>query len=196
MHVLDSWQFMPNSTHFLSTTDSSFKVGGSSRHDVVLLAKAFPKSSSKVQDRPELEPTFRSYVPQELSSQITFQPHNFFNPQIEQADVYILKRVLHDWPDKYVVQILKNLTHKLKPSSRILLFESMITDAAVQSQLPPTMLRMLGATGLQMITLFNSLERSYEQWQEVIKRADERFEVHLIASTSDSLRGILEIRLT
>ena len=72
----------------------------------------------------------------------------------------------------------------------------MFPDAAVQSQLPPTMLRMLGAIDLQMITLFNSLERSYEQWQEVIKRADERFEVRLIASTPDSLRGILEIRLT
>lgn len=187
---------MPNSTHFLSITDSSLKVGGSSGHDAVLLAKAFPKISFIVQDRPELEPAFRSYVPQELSSQITFQPHNFFNPQTEQADVYILKRILHDWPDKYVVQILKNLTHKLKPSSRILLFESMFPDAAVQSQLPPTMLRMLGAIDLQMITLFNSLERSYEQWQEVIKRADDRFEVRLIASTPDSLRGILEIRLT
>lgn len=94
------------------------------------------------------------------------------------------------------MQILRNLAHKFKPSSRILLFEPMFPDAAVQSQLPPTMLRMLGANDLQMITLFISLERPYEQWQEVIKRADERFEVRLLASTPDSLRGILEVRLT
>jgi hypothetical protein len=72
----------------------------------------------------------------------------------------------------------------------------MFPDTAVQSQCPPTMLRMLGAIDLQIIKLFNSLERSFEQWQEVIKRADERSEVRLLAFTPDSLRGILEIRLT
>lgn len=62
-----------------------------------------------VQDLPEVQAAFQAFVPHDLTTRVTFQNHNFFNPQTVAADVYFLKMILHDWPDKYAVRILRNL---------------------------------------------------------------------------------------
>lgn len=76
-----------------------------------------------VQDRPEVAEAFATAVPDELKSRVTFQGHDFFTPQVLNADVFFIKMNLHDWPDKYASQILRNLLPQLKTGGRILLCE-------------------------------------------------------------------------
>ena len=41
---------------------------------------------------------------------MTIQAHNFFSPQpIKDADIFILRYVLHDWPNTKAIEILKRL---------------------------------------------------------------------------------------
>lgn len=170
-------------------------MGGSSGHDAFVLAKAFPKLSFVVQDRPELEASFRSLVPQELSDRVTFQGHDFFTPQPVKAEVYLVKQIFHDWPDKYVIKILENIAPHLKSGSRLVMYESVFPslDAEGKYPLPPAALRSLAATDLQMMSFANAVERTLEEWHAVVKKADERFDVQVIAEFPESLRSIIEV---
>lgn len=47
-------------------------------------------------------------------------PHDFLEVQpVHGADVYLLRWILHDWSDKYAIQILRNLTPALKKGARV-----------------------------------------------------------------------------
>lgn len=45
--------------------------------------------------------------------------HDFLTPQPKEADVFLFRWIFHDWPDKYVIKILRNLVPVLKPGTRI-----------------------------------------------------------------------------
>lgn len=134
-------------------------------------------------------------VPKELSERVIFQAHDFFTPQPIKADVYIVKQIFHDWPDKYVVKILENLAPHLKSGSRLVMFESVFPslDAEGKYPLPPAAMRLLAATDLQMLTLLNAVERTLEEWHAVVKKADERFDLRVVSSSPESLRSIIEV---
>lgn len=51
---------------------------------------------------------------------------DFFTPQPVTADVYYLRWILHNWPDKYCVEILRNLRPALKPGAMIVIHEQVL----------------------------------------------------------------------
>jgi hypothetical protein len=55
------------------------------------------------------------------------QVHNFFEPQpVKEAAVYILRFILHDWPDVEAITILQQLRPALGPNSKIILLEQIV----------------------------------------------------------------------
>lgn len=146
-----------------------------------------------VQDLPEVQKAFQAYVPHDLTTRVTFQPHDFFNPQSMAAEVYFLKSILHDWPDKYAIEILRNLLPNLKPGGRIVLCE--IVSPPAQVPLPRPVRQIMSAADLQMLVAFNSLDRTMEDWQALAKQADERLDARLVSSFPGSPWGIVEIVL-
>lgn len=158
-----------------------------------MLAKEFPKLNLMVQDLPEVQAAFQAFIPNDLTTRVTFQSHDFFNPQTIGADMYFLKMILHDWPDKYAVKILRNLLPALKPGGRILLCEAVSPPA--QAPLPRSVRQILSATDLQMLVAFNSMERAMEDWQALAKQADERLDARLVSSFPGSIWAIVELVL-
>lgn len=60
---------------------------------------------------------------------VTFMVHDFFSPQpVKGADVYLLRWILHNWPDAYAIQILQNLIPALKSGARILIMEHLMPE--------------------------------------------------------------------
>ncbi|KAK0614953.1 O-methyltransferase-domain-containing protein [Bombardia bombarda] len=172
------------------------KVGGSSGHVSLLLANAFPKLNIVVQDMAETEGAFHALIPPELRSRVTFQPHDFFNPQPTPADVYLLKSILHDWSDKYATEILRNLLVTLKPGGRILLCEPVnppTYDSEGKPSLPGLVRRTIAAADLQMLVGCSSLERSLEDWQRVAKLTDERLQARRLPAFPQSHLAMVEL---
>jgi hypothetical protein len=104
--------------------------------------------------------------------------------------------ILHDWPNKDASSILRNLTHNVKPGARILLCENVVPPAFDEQGnplLPLTARRMHSVLDLQMLTQFNSLERSREEWDTLIKDADERCEICAIYAVPGALQSIIEV---
>ncbi|KAL9084818.1 MAG: hypothetical protein Q9165_007886 [Trypethelium subeluteriae] len=88
------------------------------------IAREFPKLKLIVQDLPKVVAQAASICPPDLKDRLTFQAHDFFEPQpVHGADVYMFKAVLHDWSDDLAIKLLQNITVAMKPGSRILIVD-------------------------------------------------------------------------
>ncbi len=53
--------------------------------------------------------------------------HNFFDNQpIKNADIYMLKLIIHDWSNKYALIILQRLREAAGPHSRLIIMDKII----------------------------------------------------------------------
>lgn len=174
----------------------AIQVGGSSGHDAVALARSFPSLKIIVQDLPGVEPAFCAYVSPELASRVTFQAHDFFEPQSVVADVYFLKVVLHDWSDKYSMKILRSLLPGLRDGARIILCESCappMYNEEGEKVLPVPAERMMTSMDLQMLVSCNAKERTVQDWNSLFVRTDERFELANVVTFPGTTWGLLEV---
>lgn len=124
-----------------------------------------------VQDLPKTVAT--AHVPKDLEHRIELQGHDFFMPQpVYGADVYFFRLVLHNWSDKYVIAILKNLIPALKPGARIIVNDDVLPHPGVLDEFEERMVRNMD---LGMLHFANARSRTLEDFVELFTRADERF---------------------
>lgn len=97
------------------------------------IAKKHPRLRFIVQDLPKIASAGRDALQkttegdESVASRITLMGHNFLEPQpVTDADVYMFRFVVHDWPDKYVVRILRNIRPAMKDSSRIIIMDYLL----------------------------------------------------------------------
>jgi hypothetical protein len=175
-------------------TNHPLQIGGSGGHDAFVLAEKFPNLTINVQDLPEVTPVFKANVPSTLSSRVTFTAHSFFEPQPVQADIYMIKLILHDWPDKESVQILKGLTSVMKPGSRVLFIDYVGKQGGEEgsADLPRSIAQMGTSTDLRMMALFATRERPASAWKELFKQADERYDVVRVEANPMTFFVIIE----
>lgn len=76
-----------------------------------------------VEDLPEVtKKNLESQAPEDVGDRIKYQSYDFFTDQIvKNADVYVFRTVIHDWPDSYAIRILRNQIPALKTGARILI---------------------------------------------------------------------------
>lgn len=131
----------------------------------------------------------------DVASRISFQAHDFFTPQTISASAYIFRYIFHDWSDKYVVQIIRQLVPVLKPGTHIVLFDAVLPPDNEEStkSTPLSVRKMQGAFDIQMLTMFNSKERTAEDWASVFKLADSRFQVNVIKLVPGSSVGLIDM---
>ncbi|KAF2672737.1 S-adenosyl-L-methionine-dependent methyltransferase [Microthyrium microscopicum] len=147
-------------------------VGGSEGHISYELARAYPDMKFIVQDLPEVQASFDKARPSELDSRVSFTAHNFFKEQpVKGAEVYFMKHILHDWSDPWAAKIIQQLTAAMKPGSKLILCEGVLPPA---DKAPAPIVRLLSALDMQMLVALNAKERTVEDWQALLKLADER----------------------
>jgi hypothetical protein len=169
------------------------QIGGSAGHDAMVLARNFPDLTITVQDLPKVKSVFEESLPAELQSRVSFVEHDFFNPQPVQADIYIFKMILHDWPDHDAVKILRALVPALKPGAKVILFEYIGDQGETEGPPLPRSIRNMGtATDLRLMALFNGKERPVEAWRRIIQSADERFEVSSVNANPQNFFAVIE----
>lgn len=63
----------------------------------------------------------------EFSGKIDFKAGDFFAGVPGDADVYIMKNVIHDWDDEHCIKLLGNCRAAMSPGGRVMIVEQVIT---------------------------------------------------------------------
>jgi hypothetical protein len=104
-------------------------VGGSHGQVSIAIAQKFPDVSCIVQDLPGTISGLEEHIPKELKDRIQGMAHDFLTPQpVKDADIYLLRWILHDWSDKYCIRILQSLIPGLKRGSKVLVNDICIPE--------------------------------------------------------------------
>lgn len=100
-------------------------------HVSLAIAEKAPMAKFIVQDLEETVEQGRKELPPAMKDRVTFQTHDIFTPQPVEADIYLLRIVLHDHPDANALQILRSLIPALKNGARIIVNDIAIPEPNV-----------------------------------------------------------------
>ncbi|KAI0203441.1 S-adenosyl-L-methionine-dependent methyltransferase [Astrocystis sublimbata] len=153
-------------------------VGGSGGHAAMALARKYPEMEVIVQNPGVVSDEADAKVPKELNGRVRFMCHDLFKQQPVKADVYFLRRILHNHTDKACVRILRALIPALRPGSRILVNEIVLEEKSEEVSLwEETVLR---STDQSTGAVANGRERSIDEWLALVAEADPRFQLQKI----------------
>lgn len=104
-------------------------VGGSNGEYSIAIAQNYPRIKVIIQDRLDVVTKAKSNAPTQRADRISFMAHDFFLEQpIKDADVYLMRWILHDWSDTYAIRILRALIPALKKGAKIVLHEYIVPE--------------------------------------------------------------------
>ncbi|WAC73182.1 methyltransferase [Roseateles sp. SL47] len=112
-----------------------------------------------------------------LGSRCEVQEGDIFGVIDCQADVFLLKEVIHDWNDEQAVQVLRNCRRSMRPGARLVLAERLVGPGPGSSEAALIDIVMLVMTG--------GLERTEQQYRALLNAA--RFELVKAAPTGAGL---------
>lgn len=99
-----------------------------------LPSEALAKDGSKqgiLYELPHLAGLAKKYVADHgMADRINIVTGSFLESVVAGGDLYILKRILHDWDDQIAVQILKNCVSAMKDDARIVIFDCIVPEGS------------------------------------------------------------------
>lgn len=119
-----------------------------------------------------------------MARRIQFVEHDFFTPQpVKDGDIYLLRMVLHDWPDDKAVDILRLVAEAMKEGSRIVIMDMVLLAPRTCS---PTLEAALRQKDLMMRQVMHGHEREVEDWHALVAKADVRLGIVAVRQLEDS----------
>ncbi|WP_101951134.1 methyltransferase [Mycobacterium sp. 3519A] len=149
-------------------------VGGANGSMVAALMAANPTLTGAVLDLAHVEADARRLAEEQgLTDRFDFIVGDFF-AAVPTADLYLLKQVLHDWPDDKCDEILARIRAAAVPGTRLVIAEAVLDDEAIT--------RFEIALDLTMLVLCGGRERTRSEFGELLSRNG--FKVTAIAATT------------
>ncbi|GAA5946420.1 hypothetical protein JCM3765_000234 [Sporobolomyces pararoseus] len=150
-------------------------VGGGVGHLCLTIGASVPHLSFVVEDREEVvkaaPEVWKKAATPDLQSRVTFQAQNFFEPQqVKDATVFVLRAIIHDWPDTESIQILKHLRDAATPTTKLVVIESTYNELSPPHPFPPANIWPY-ISDLQMLSALNAQERTEAQYKALGKKA-------------------------
>jgi SAM-dependent methyltransferase len=109
-------------------------VGGASGTLIAALLNRNPALRGTIVDRPDVVPRAKGAVAGSgLSSRCRVVEGDFF-VAVPEADIHLLKHIIHDWDDERSVRILVNCARALRPNGRVVIVERLIPEDRRGSQ--------------------------------------------------------------
>lgn len=138
-------------------------VGGGQGGFLAEVLKVFPGVSGVLCDRPQViwEPAYLTAAG--LMNRYELVGVDFFQSVPGGGDVYVLKRILHDWSDERCVQILRVCREAMGENARILVVDAVVPPG--NEPHPSKTMDMLMMVG------FEGQERTEQEFRELYRRA-------------------------
>lgn len=173
-------------------------VGGGSGATALALARAHPGLRLVVQDQAVPIANARAALAAEpdravAARVVKLAEHDFFTSQSEPgAAVYLLRTVLHDWPDVDALRILAPLAQALAPGGRILVMDMVVPAPGTGSR---TLEAALRQKDLAMMLTFNAKEREADDWYRLIAQVEPPLAIRAIKRPEGCQHSVVEISL-
>jgi hypothetical protein len=156
---------------FLGTYDfSPYKriadIGGG--HGILLqsILEKYPGKTGLLFDLPNVIAGIREeFLKNKIAERCDLMEGDFFPSIPPGCDVYILKKIIHDWDDEHSLMILKNCHKALPDKSRILLLENVIMEDDTNSS------NVLLNDIHMMVQTIGGRERTKEEYSILLTKA-------------------------
>ncbi|MDR6534475.1 methyltransferase [Variovorax soli] len=147
-----------------STAKRIVDVGAGNGEALHHILARFPAARGVVFDR---EDVVAAIAPQALADgRIDFEGGSFFERVPEGGDIYLIVRVLHNWPDTECVQILRNCRAAMASDARLLVVEQIIEPDPARGRPAGYLVDM------QMMAMFGTArERTIPEFDELFERS-------------------------
>lgn len=139
-------------------------VGGGEGSLAIALVKAHDDLQAIVFDRPQVVADAKRRIQVGgLMERCRVHEGSFFEGVPGGADLYVLGRVLHDWDDDQVVEILGNVADAADAGSRVVAVEEVVDEGDEWSAAK--------MKDLMMMTMTGGKERTADEYRELFERA-------------------------
>jgi len=134
-------------------------------------------------DLPHAKVSAESYLSEHnLSSRISCESGNFFDKISTGSDLYILKRILHDWDDESCIKILSHCRQAMKQNAKLLIIEAIVETGNKRN--------FIKEIDVAMLLLFGGKERTQDEWNALLDAAHLKL---VSVYTTPSMLSILEV---
>ena len=139
-------------------------VGGGHGRLLAAIIAATPGASGVLYDLPQVVEGAPALLKRYgVADRIRVEGGSFFDGVPEGGDAYVLKNVIHDWPDADAETILSNVRRAAKPGSTLLLVEFVIPDHDRQ---------FIGKwADMEMLVQVGARERTTEDYRKLYEQA-------------------------
>jgi SAM-dependent methyltransferase len=143
-------------------------VGGASGNLIAALLLRNPLLEGTILDRADVVPHARAAVAERgLSSRCRVIAGDFF-VSVPEADIFILKYIIHDWDDEQSLLILSNCARALRQKGRVVLVELIVPEDDRPSWAP--------LMDLNMLAVLPGRERTAREYRDLLGRAGLRLD--------------------
>jgi hypothetical protein len=118
-----------------------------------------------------------------MADRIELVSGDFFNDMPAGGDLYLLKSILHDWPDDKCEEIVRSVHRGAAEGSRLVVVEGLLPDTAQPS--PVTLMDM------NMLVMLGGRERTAGEYTALLKRCG--YEVERVIPTG-GMFGVIEAK--
>jgi SAM-dependent methyltransferase len=137
-------------------------VGGGTGGLLAAVLRAHPHLRGIVFDLPHVVPAAQRVLEDAgVAGRGRATGGDFFTDPVPAADVHVLAQILHDWPDREALAILRACRASLAPGGRLLVLEQVVPDEPGPS--------FAATLDLLMLVLLGGRERSAAEWEALLR---------------------------
>jgi C-methyltransferase len=160
-------------------------VGGGHGPLLSTILASAPRSAGVLYDIPAVvSDAAKTLCARDVADRVRIEAGSFFDSVPAGGDAYVLKNIMHDWPDDKAVQILRNVHAAAGPHATILLVELVIPDH--DRDFPGKW------ADLEMLLNLAARERTAAEYRNLLSQAG--FEMTRLVPTASPL-SLVEARL-
>jgi hypothetical protein len=146
-----------------STAKLAVDIGGASGTLVHSLMTANPQLHGIILDLPDVLPSAAAAAAAlGLAERSRVLAGDFF-ASVPEADLYLLKHILHDWDDGQGVRILENCRRAMRPGGRVIVIEMLLGEMGEPGPAP--------LNDLNLMVVLPGRERSLSEYRALLKQA-------------------------
>ncbi|HZR83848.1 MAG TPA: methyltransferase [Candidatus Binatia bacterium] len=144
-------------------------VGGGTGTLIATILRRNPEARGILYDQPHVVAGAAAVLERAgVADRVRVEAGSFFERAPEGADVYVLRHILHDWPDQEAVAILRSCRRAMKADARLLVLDCVVGPP---NQDPPSKF-----LDLVMLVSAGGRERSEPEWRALLAEGGFRWE--------------------